>query len=64
MVNDVTVNKQELLDIISKIPNKIISIEEIIEALYAFTKIKQGLNDFQKGDFMSTEELLKEIETW
>lgn len=62
-MNEMIVDKQDILNIFAQLPNKV-SIEEVIEALYVLAQIKQGLQDFQEGNYITTEDLKREIETW
>lgn len=55
--------KKEAIDIITKLPDDV-SLEDIMYKLYVLDKVKKGQEDIEKGNFVTTEELRKEIETW
>ncbi|MCI8273839.1 MAG: hypothetical protein HFJ55_07165 [Clostridia bacterium] len=40
------------------------TIEEIFDAILIKLAVKKGLKDFEDGNSISHEDLLKEIETW
>lgn len=58
-----TIDKQNMLEVIAQLPDET-SIEEVIEALYILTQIKQGIEDFETGNYMTTEELLENMKKW
>lgn len=55
--------KQDIMNIISSFP-EVFDIEEFMYKLYVLDKIKKGQQDISKGDFLTTEELRKEISQW
>lgn len=55
--------KKEAIDIITKLPDDV-TIEDIMYKLYVLDKIKKGQEDIKKGNFVTTDELRKETETW
>lgn len=55
--------KKEAIDIITNLPDDA-SIEDIMYKLYVLDKIKKGQEDIQKGNFVTTDELRREIELW
>ena len=55
--------KKEAIDIITKLPDDA-SIEDIMYKLYALDKVKKGQEDIKNGNFVTIDELRKEIELW
>ena len=55
--------KQEALNIISKLPDTV-AIDDIMYQLYVLSKVKNGQEEIKKGNFITQEDLRKEIETW
>ncbi len=55
--------KKEAIDIIAKLPDDA-SIEDIMYKLYVLDKVKKGQEDIKSGNFVTSDELRKEIELW
>ena len=55
--------KQEALNVISKMPDTA-DIDDIMYRLYVIDKVRKGREAAQNGQFISIEELEKEIQTW
>jgi predicted transcriptional regulator len=55
--------KKEAIDIITNLPDDA-SIEDIMYKLYVLDKIKKGQEDIEKDNFVTTDELRKEIDLW
>ena len=55
--------KQTAIDIILKMPDTV-NIDEIMYKLYVIDKIIKGDKDIEKGDFVDSSQLRKEIEQW
>jgi len=55
--------KQDIINIISSFP-EVFDIEEFMYKLYVLDKVKKGQQDILKGDFLTTDELRKEISQW
>ena len=55
--------KQEALNVISKILDTA-EIDDIIYRLYVIDKTRKGREAVQRGEILSIEELMKEIESW
>ncbi|MFO7884951.1 MAG: hypothetical protein R6U68_09025 [Desulfobacteraceae bacterium] len=55
--------KQEAIDTISKMPDPS-TIDEIMYRLYVIDKIRKGREAADRGEFVSIEELKKEVEQW
>ena len=55
--------KEEAINIITKLPDNV-SLEDIMYKLYVLDKVKKGQEDIRKGNYVTTDELRKEIETW
>ncbi|HIJ56372.1 MAG TPA: hypothetical protein HPQ03_09635 [Deltaproteobacteria bacterium] len=55
--------KQEALNVISKMPETA-DIDDIMYRLYVIDKVRKGREAAQNGQFISIEELEKEIQTW
>jgi hypothetical protein len=55
--------KEEILEMVSEMPDNV-GYEDVMEALYVKEKIEEGKRDIKEGRYSTTEELLKEVETW
>ncbi len=55
--------KQEALNTISRMPEDT-DMEEIIYRLYVLENIRKGQKDAAQGKTQTTEEVLKDIQTW
>ncbi|MBQ7668536.1 MAG: hypothetical protein IJS47_04350 [Clostridia bacterium] len=55
--------KELVMEVTSSLPDNA-TLEEIICAIYERVKIEQGLKDAQKGNLLSEDEALREIESW
>ena len=55
--------KELVMEVKSSLPDNA-TLEEIICAIYERVKIEQGLKDAQKGNLLSEDEALREIESW
>lgn len=55
--------KKEAIDIISKLPDDV-SIDDIMYKLYVLDKVNNGQEDIKKGNYVTTDELRKEVESW
>jgi len=55
--------REEALDTISRMPDTA-TIDDIMYRLYVLDKIRKGLDAVERGEVVSHEELLREIETW
>ena len=55
--------KQEALGVIQRLPDNT-NIEEIMYRLYVLENIRKGQEDAAQGKTQSTEEVLKDIQSW
>lgn len=55
--------KQEAINVISKMPDTA-EIDDIMYRLYVIDKVRKGREAIQRGEVVSNEELMKEIESW
>jgi predicted transcriptional regulator len=55
--------KQASIEVIKKLPDTC-SMEEIMYQLQLTAQVIEGLKDDEKGDAISTEQLLQKIEGW
>lgn len=55
--------KDVALEAITKLPDSA-SIDDIMYRLYVIDKVSKGREAVKKGEMLSTEELLKETESW
>ena len=55
--------KKEALETISKLPDDV-EMDEIMYRLYVLDKIRKGRDAADKGQTVSHEELVREIESW
>ena len=50
-MENIMINKQEILEVISQLPDKV-NLEEVIEALYVLAKMQQGMKDIKKDNLL------------
>ncbi|MCK4766132.1 MAG: hypothetical protein KAW12_28295 [Candidatus Aminicenantes bacterium] len=55
--------RNEALHAISKLPETA-TIDDMMYRLYVIDKVRKGQEAVEKGDVVSSEELLKEIDSW
>ncbi|WP_077369780.1 hypothetical protein [Anaerosalibacter sp. Marseille-P3206] len=55
--------KQDIIDLVSKLPEKF-DMEEFMYKLYVLDKVKKGQKDINKGNFIDTDKLRREIREW
>lgn len=55
--------RELVIEVASRMPENA-SIEEILDAIIVKLGIEKGLEDIEKGNVITQEELLKEIKTW
>ena len=55
--------KQEAISAIAKLPDSA-DIDEIMYRLYVIDKLRKGEDSIQRGEYTTTEDLKKEIESW
>jgi len=55
--------KQQALNIISKLPDKV-GIDEIMYRLYVLDKIRKGREAVKRGEVINIDDLMKEMESW
>ena len=55
--------KSEALERISRLPDDA-GADDIIYELYVLDQIRQGLDDVERGDTITTEEFKEEIKKW
>ncbi len=55
--------KELVMEVTSNLPDTA-TIGEILDAILIRLSIEKGLKDIEEGNTITTEELLKEIETW
>ncbi len=55
--------KEMIIEVAQSLPNNI-TFDDFLEALYTRLKIEKALNNVEDGDIISSEDLIKEIETW
>jgi predicted transcriptional regulator len=56
--------KQEVMNAISKLPDDINDIEEIMYQLYVIDKIRKGRAASEQGRTITSENLKSEIDAW
>lgn len=56
--------KQEVMNAISKLPDDINDIEEIMYQLYVIDKIRKGREASEQGRTITSENLKSEIDAW
>ena len=57
------VTKQQVLEIIEALPDDS-SLEDIMYELYVRSELEAGLDDFEHGRTVSSEEVLQKISAW
>jgi len=55
--------KEEALKTISELPDSA-NIDEIMYRIYVLDKINKGMDDIQNGNFITVQDLKKEIKSW
>lgn len=55
--------KEEAIRIISNLPDDV-SMDDIMYKLYVMDKIKNGQKDIKNGNYLSSDDLRKEINRW
>lgn len=55
--------KQEAISAIAKLPDSA-DIDEIMYRLYVIDKVRKGEDSIQRGEYITTTDLKKEIESW
>lgn len=55
--------KQDIINLVSGLPEKF-DMEEFMYKLHVLDKVKKGQKDIKKGNFISVDDLRKEIEKW
>lgn len=55
--------KEEAIRIISNLPDDV-SMDDIMYKLYVMDKIKSGQSDIKSGNYLSSDDVRKEIEKW
>jgi len=55
--------KQDALNAISKMPDSA-DIDEIMYRLYVIDKVRKGKEAIERGETLTIEDLMKEIESW
>ena len=63
MLNKMTTEKENILEMIKTLPNDI-SMEDIIEAIYVRQKIEKGLKDSEEGKLFTHEEAKERLAKW
>jgi len=58
-----TKHKQEAIDAIQRLPDTA-DMEEIMYRLYVLENIRHGQQDAKQGKTTTTEQLLRDIQTW
>lgn len=52
--------KQDVVDLVDELPERF-DMEEFMYKLHVLDKVTKGQNDIKKGDFISADELRREI---
>ena len=55
--------KQEAMNAINSLPDSA-TIDDIMYRLYVIDKIKKGLDAIDRGEFVTIDELQKEVASW
>lgn len=63
MLNKMTTEKENILEMIKTLPNDV-SMEDIIEAIYVRQKIEKGLKDSEEGKLFTHEEAKEHLAKW
>ncbi|MEI7983748.1 MAG: hypothetical protein WCI71_19020 [Bacteroidota bacterium] len=56
--------KEAIRKTIDKLPDKVLSIDEVVERLILLDKVEQGLQDMKDGKVHTTEAVRKKLERW
>lgn len=62
-VQNIPLLKQASIETIERLPDRC-SIDDIMYEINFVAQVYEGLNDADKGNMISTEELLKRVEQW
>ncbi len=60
---DLALNKERIIEVLDNFPATVL-IEDFIDKIVITAKIEKGLEQFDRGEYMTSEELDKEIEKW
>lgn len=55
--------KQDIINLVTSLPEKF-DMEEFMYKLHVLDKVKKGQRDIKRGNFISIDDLQKEIEKW
>ncbi|MCL7748558.1 hypothetical protein [Halalkalibacter alkaliphilus] len=55
--------KEEVMKLIKGLPDNV-TLEEIMKELYVRSKIEKGLDELQKGNFVSHNEVKEKLGNW
>jgi len=59
----VQILKQDIINLVSSLSEKF-DMEEFMYKLYVLDKVKKGQKDIKEDNFISSDELRREIEKW
>jgi hypothetical protein len=62
-MTDLALNKEKIMAVLDDFPTSVL-IEDFIDKIIIAAKIEKALEQFDKGEYMTSEELDKEIEKW
>jgi len=57
------IEKKKIREMLSEFPENVV-IEDFIDRIIITAKIEKALDQFEKGDYMTSEELDEEIKKW
>jgi predicted transcriptional regulator len=57
------IEKEKIKEMLSEFPENVV-IEDFIDRIIITAKIEKALDQFEKGDYMTSEELDEEIKKW
>lgn len=55
--------KQDIINLVSNLPEKF-DMEEFMYKLHVLDKVRKGQKNIKKGNYISVDELRREIEKW
>jgi hypothetical protein len=62
-MNALVIDKEKIKEMLSEFPENVV-IEDFIERIIISAKIEKALDQLDKGEFMTSEELDEEIKKW
>lgn len=62
-MDTLVMDKEKIVEMLDEFPQSVI-LEDFIDRITITAKIEKGLDQFDKGEYMTSEELDEEIKKW